>query len=123
MLGGFLEGLAVFAAQKSYGAKGKSSTTGLDIELDQDGVRYFVAAKSGPSWGNSSQIAKMQLDFKKAAIVYRQNQNALPVQFVNGCAYGKLSKKSEDKGRLFETLRPAVLGVHFRGCGALRENC
>jgi hypothetical protein len=98
MLGGFLEGLAVFTAEKAYGAKGKSTTTGLDIEMDKDGVRYFVAVKSGPSWGNSSQIAKMQIDFKTAAKVYRQNTNALPVQFVNGCCYGKQSEKSEDKG-------------------------
>jgi hypothetical protein len=97
MLGGFLEGLAVFTAAKAFGAHGKSSTTGLDIELDKDGVRYFVAVKSGPSWGNSSQIAKMQSDFKTAAKVYRQNANALPVRCVNGCCYGKQSRKSEDK--------------------------
>jgi hypothetical protein len=98
ILGGFLEGLAVFAAEKASGAKGKSSTTGLDIELDKSGVRYFVAVKSGPSWGNSSQIAKMRTDFKTAARVYRQNADALPVQCINGCCYGKQTQKSEDKG-------------------------
>src|SRR5271170_3849591 len=35
MLGGFLEGLAVFTAEKAQGAKGKSSTTGVDIEMDK----------------------------------------------------------------------------------------
>jgi hypothetical protein len=98
MLGKFLESLAVFVAEKAYGAKGKSSTTGLDIEMDKGGVRYFVAVKSGPSWGNSSQIAKMRTDFKLAARVYRQNTDALPVQCVNGCSYGKQARKSEDKG-------------------------
>jgi Type II restriction endonuclease EcoO109I len=98
MLGGFLEGLAVFTAEKAYGARGKSSTTGLDIELDKDGTRYFVAVKSGPSWGNSGQIDKMRSDFKTASKVYRQNANALPVRCVNGCCYGKQSRKSEDKG-------------------------
>jgi hypothetical protein len=98
MLGGFLEGLAVFVAEKAYGAHGKSSTTGLDIELDKNGTRYFVAVKSGPNWGNSSQIKKMQLDFKAATKVYRQNKSALPVRCVNGCCYGKQTRKTEDKG-------------------------
>jgi hypothetical protein len=98
LLGGFLEGLAVFAAEKAQGAKGKSSTTGIDIELDKAGIRNFVAVKSGPAWGNSSQVAKMREDFKTAAKVYRQNRNALPVRCVNGCCYGKQAEKSEDKG-------------------------
>ncbi len=98
MLGGFLEGVAVFTAEKVQGAKGKSSTTGVDIEMDKGGVRYFVAVKSGPIWGNSSQIEQMKTDFNAAAKVYRQNKNALPVRCVNGCCYGKQSEKSEDKG-------------------------
>jgi len=98
LLGGFLEGLAVFAAEKAQGAKGKSSTTGIDIELDKAGIRNFVAVKSGPAWGNSSQVAKMREDFKTAAKVYRQNRNALSVRCVNGCCYGKQAEKSEDKG-------------------------
>jgi hypothetical protein len=98
MLGGFLEGLAVFAAEKAYGAHGKSATKGIDIELDKDGTRFFMAVKSGPSWGNSSQIEKMRTDFKTAARVYRQNPNALPVRCVNGCCYGKQAKDTEDKG-------------------------
>ena len=98
MLGGFLEGLAVFTAEKAQGAKGKSSTTGLDIEMDKAGIRYFVAVKSGPAWANSSQIANMRENFKLAAKVYRQNKDALPVLCVNGCCYGKQAKKSEDKG-------------------------
>jgi hypothetical protein len=98
MLGGFLEGLAVFVAEKVHGAHGKSSTKGIDIELDKNGTRYFVAVKSGPSWGNSSQIEKMRLDFKAAAKVYRQNPDALPVRCINGCCYGKQTRKTEDKG-------------------------
>jgi hypothetical protein len=98
MLGGFLEGLAVFTAENAQGAKGKSSTTGIDIEMDKAGTRYFMAIKSGPAWGNSSQIAKMRGDFNTAAKVYRQNKNALPVRCVNGCCYGKQAEDSEDKG-------------------------
>lgn len=98
MLGTFMEGLAVFTAEKAYGAHGKSSTKGIDIELNKNGTRYFVAVKSGPSWGNSSQIEKMRSDFKTAAKVYRQNKEALPVRCVNGCCYGKQNRTTEDKG-------------------------
>src|SRR5665213_1269044 len=98
MLGSFLEGLAVFTAEKAYGAHGKSSTKGIDIELNKNGTRYFVAVKSGPNWGNSGAVEKMRLDFKTVAKVYRQNRDALPVRFVNGCCYGKQSRKTEDKG-------------------------
>lgn len=98
ILGGFLEELAIFVAEKTYGAHGKSSTTGLDLELDKDGQRYFVSIKSGPAWGNSNQIEKMRGDFKTAARIYGQNRNALPVQCVNGCCYGKQLRKNEHKG-------------------------
>ena len=59
ILGGFLEGVAIFIAEKAYGAHGKSSTTGIDLELDKDGKRYFVSVKSGPAWGNSPSIKKI----------------------------------------------------------------
>ena len=98
LFGGFLEGLAIFIAQKTYKAHGKASARGIDLEMDKDGKRYFVAIKSGPSWGNSSQIEKMRTDFKTAQKIYRQNGRALPVECVNGCCYGRQSRASEDKG-------------------------
>lgn len=98
MIGGFLEGLAIFVAQKAYGAHGKSIGTAMDLELDKNGKRYFVTIKSGPNWGNSRQIAKMRDDFNAAKRIYRQNSNALPVECVNGCCYGRQSRKREDQG-------------------------
>ena len=98
IFGGFLEGLAIFIAQKTYGAHGKSSARGIDLEMDKDGKRYLVAIKSGPAWGNSSQIEKMRTDFKTAKKIYSQGSGALPVECVNGCCYGKQPRKSEHKG-------------------------
>jgi hypothetical protein len=98
ILGGFLEGLAIFVAERAYHAHGKSAVSGIDLEIDKDGVRHFVTIKSGPAWGNSSQIDKMRADYKTAAKVYNQSKDALPVKFVNGCCYGKQAKKSEHKG-------------------------
>jgi hypothetical protein len=97
ILGGFLEGLAIFIAERVYGAHGKSSTTGIDLELDKDGRRYFVSIKSGPHWGNSTSIDKMMDHFMAAKRAYSQSRDALPVEFINGCCYGKQTRKSEHK--------------------------
>jgi hypothetical protein len=40
--------------------------TGIDLECDNNYARNIVTLKSGPNWGNSSQIAKMVADFKTA---------------------------------------------------------
>ena len=98
LLGGFLEGLAIYLCQQAYGAHGKSSTEGIDLEFELDNVRYLVAIKSGPKWGNSSQIRKMQDNFKQATKIYRQGANALRIECVNGCCYGKQKPGAEDRG-------------------------
>lgn len=97
LLGNFLEGLAIFICGHVYGGR-KSCAEGIDLELEKDGKRYLVAIKSGPNWGNSSQLKRMCDNFSAAARIYRQGRGALPVECINGCCYGKQSHKSEDKG-------------------------
>ena len=53
-----LKGLAIFINEKVYAGK-KSSAQGIDLEFDKEGKRYLVSIKSGPNWGNSSQIKKL----------------------------------------------------------------
>ncbi len=65
IFGDWLEGLAIFINKKVYSGK-KSGIIGIDLEFDKDDRRYIVNIKSGPNWGNSSQIAKMVADFKTA---------------------------------------------------------
>jgi hypothetical protein len=55
IFGDWLEGLAIFINGKVYGGK-KSGITGVDLEFDHDNIRFIVNIKSGPNWGNSSQI-------------------------------------------------------------------
>jgi hypothetical protein len=57
IFGDWLEGLAIYINEKVYGGK-KSGILGIDLEFDKDGVRFIVNIKSGPNWGNSSQISK-----------------------------------------------------------------
>lgn len=99
LFGDFLEGLAIFINAHTF--KGwKSSAEGIDLEFDRDGARHVVSIKSGPNWGNSSQVKKMRGNFKTVATVLRQRNKALQVVAVNGCCYG--IDKSPDKGDYYK---------------------
>lgn len=87
VFGDWLEGLAIFINGKVYSGK-KSGITGIDLEFDHDNRRYIVNIKSGPNWGNSSQISKMIDDFKTAIKTLRTSNSKLNVFAVNGCCYG-----------------------------------
>lgn len=90
-----LEELAIFVSETTSGGR-KSTATGLDLEFDRNGVRYLVAIKSGPNWGNSSQYAKLQDNFKRAVTVQHQSRRVSSVQPVLGICYGK--SRTTDKG-------------------------
>jgi hypothetical protein len=64
IFGDWLEGLAIYINSEVYKGK-KSGITGIDLEFDKDYIRYIVAIKSGPNWGNSSQLNKMISDFNQ----------------------------------------------------------
>lgn len=88
--GDWLEGLAIFINHKVYNGL-KSATRGIDLEFEKDKVRYLVNIKSGPNWGNSSQIDKMKLDFEAAIRTLKTSRSRVSVEAVNGCCYGKCS--------------------------------
>ena len=95
MFGEFLEGLAIFINGKVYGGA-KSAAEGVDLEFVRAGVKYIVAIKSGPNWGNSSQIRRMIDNFKKAKKILNTNASQTNIVAVNGCCYGKDNRP--DKG-------------------------
>lgn len=99
LFGDWLEGLAIFINSRTYGGY-KSGIKGIDLEFDSEGIRYIVAIKSGPNWGNSSQIAKMVMDFRQAIKTLRTSNSKLHIQAVNGCCYGK--DANPDKGDYFK---------------------
>lgn len=99
ILGDWLEGLAIFINGKVYGGK-KSGIKGIDLEFDNDGVRYIVNIKSGPNWGNSSQVPGLIADFKRAKKTLRTSNSKLNIVAVNGCCYGRDNRP--DKGDYFK---------------------
>jgi len=95
LFGGLLEQLAIYVCETAFTGR-KSSAEGVDLEFERDGAYYIVAIKSGPNWGNSSQVARMVDNFKKAKKILGTNRSARNVIAVNGCCYGKDNKP--DKG-------------------------
>ena len=99
IFGDWLEGLAIFVCSKVYGGR-KSTTKGIDMEFDKDGVRYIVTIKSGPNWANANQKTQMVNDFTAAKRTLRTSKSNLNIQAVNGCCYGK--DTHTDKGSYFK---------------------
>lgn len=103
--GDFLEGLAVFIAQKTCHGH-KSTASGVDLEFFNKNVHYVVSVKSGTSWGNSSQQDKLEQDLKNAVVRVKQLKRGANVQPVLGICYGK-TKTSYVRGYL------KVVGQNF----------
>lgn len=99
IFGDWLEGLVLFINQQVYGGW-KSGIKNIDLEFDNDNIRYLVNIKSGPNWGNSSQISKMKSDFKTAQKTLRTSNSNLLIKSVNGCCYGV--DNNPDKGEYFK---------------------
>ncbi len=94
-MGHFLEELAIYVAEISYGGQ-KSTSKGIDLDFTRDGTRYIVAIKSGPNWGNAQQYSALAENFKNALVVVRQRRKAQPVQAVLGICYGNF--RTVDRG-------------------------
>jgi hypothetical protein len=99
IFGNWLEGLAIFINSKVFNGK-KSGINGIDLEFDLDHIRYLVNIKSGPHWGNASQVKKMISDFSTAKRTLRTSNSKMEIVAVNGCCYGRES--NTDKGEYFK---------------------
>jgi hypothetical protein len=99
IFGDWLEGLAIFINEKVYNGR-KSGIPNIDLEFDKDGIRYIVSIKSGPNWGNSSQVAKLIADFRTAKKALRTSNSGLNISAINGCCYGR--ENQPDKGEYFK---------------------
>lgn len=96
IFGSVMEQIALEVGRREFGAR-KSAVEGIDMEFERDAARYIVSIKSGPNWGNSSQIKRMRDDFRRAKKTLGTNTaGASKVIAVNGCCYG--STATEDRG-------------------------
>ena len=96
IFGEFLEGLSIFINEKVYSGR-KSAAEGIDLEFENEDIKYIVSIKSGPNWGNSSQIKKMKDNFRKAKRILGTNTSKINIVAVNGCCYGRDNKPEKDE--------------------------
>lgn len=99
IFGDWFEGLAIYINKKVYGGW-KSGIPGIDLEFDDSNIRYIVNIKSGPNWGNRSQIDKLRTDFISAKRSIRTSNSHINVIAVNGCCYGRCVKF--DRGEYYK---------------------
>lgn len=99
IFGDWLEGLAIFINNKVYGGF-KSGIPGVDLEFENNGIRYIVSIKSGPNWGNSRQLKELKSNFITAKKTLRTSNSNLNILAVNGCCYG--IDRKPDKGDYFK---------------------
>ena len=100
IFGDFLEGLAIFIAQKTVNAQ-KSSSSSIDFEFRKGNKIILVTVKSGLNWGNSSQWKALEEDFKRAIKVLKQSSHVKNVECVLGISYGK-SKTTIKRGIILQ---------------------
>jgi hypothetical protein len=106
IFGNWLERLAIFINDSVYQGR-KALVDGIDLDFDKDGLRYLISIKSGPHWGNDSQIKKMcdQFDTARKRLVTSGGKGSIIC--VNGCCYGKSREQSEYKSK----------GNYYKICG------
>ncbi len=104
--GNWLERLAIFINKSVYDGR-KAGVEGIDLDFDRDGTRYLVSIKSGPKWGNDSQIKKLIDQFDTARGRLSTSGSRVNIVCVNGCCYGRSTPKSEYKKK----------GNYYKMCG------
>ena len=95
-----MEELAIFVCGNIFGGAKTQNLVGIDLLFFKDEILYVVEIKSGPNWGNSSQLKKLKDNFKKAKTILSEKYPNATIIAVNGCCYGKETKT--DKGEYFK---------------------
>jgi hypothetical protein len=106
IFGNWLERFAIYINDSVYQGR-KAGIDGIDLDFDKDGQRYLVAIKSGPNWGNASQVKKLIDQFNTARKRLSTSGAKVNIVSVNGCCYGKSNDKSEYKST----------GNYYKICG------
>jgi hypothetical protein len=91
LFGDFLESIAVFVCEKVFGGRKPSipKLEGIDLIFTRSNILFFVEIKSGPNWGNASQLKKMRQNFEQARVLLTPLFPESRIVAVNGCMYGR----------------------------------
>ncbi len=106
IFGNWLERLAIFINQSVYNGQ-KAGVPGIDLDFSDGKSRFLVTIKSGPDWGNDSQVAKMVDNFNTARKRLQTSGARVQITCVNGCCYGRSRPSTELKAK----------GNYYKMCG------
>jgi hypothetical protein len=76
---------------------------GVDVVVETEDAYTVISVKSGPNWGNSSQMVKQQQDFQKAYNVFQNKKLKKHFRALLGHCYG--TKYSEPSGKQTYSVR------------------
>ena len=96
--GQLLEDLAIFVNKRIYnGRKAEQKKFKcVDLIFEKDKRLYIVEIKSGPYWGNSTQLKKLQENFVIAKNILKAEGEVREIIAINGCIYGNDNKYVEN---------------------------
>lgn len=102
LFGTFMEGLGVFINAQVYGGykPTQAELEGIDLVFETPQTRYVVEIKSGPNWGNSSQVKKLVQNFETARHILPPTDK--PTIAVNGCSYGRETCSYKSNGNYWK---------------------
>ena len=118
LFGNWMEGVAVYVAQQVYGGYKPSpeELVGIDLVFVKRGTVYIVDVKSGPNWGNSSQVTKMYLNFRECVSLLEPKYPGKSIIPVNGCMYGR-DNKPRKEGKIKEAGQIVDIVEYWKLCG------
>ncbi len=118
LFGNFMEGVAVFVAQHVFDGYKPSTEelVGIDLVFEKHGTVYIVDVKSGPNWGNSSQVTKMYLNFRECKSRLQPDFPGKLIIPVNGCTYGK-DRKRRKEGKIKQAGEVVDVVEYWKLCG------
>lgn len=84
--------------------------------MEKNSKLYILELKSGPNWGNSSQVQRMLTNFKDAIAMLQPQCPTMDVIPINGCMYGK-ERSPLKTGTIKGTGRPDETVRYWKLCG------
>lgn len=92
----------MFVTQQVYGGYKPDDLEGIDLIFQVDETLYIVEIKSGPHWGNSSQIRRLLTNFANAKTKLQSQYPHLHLVAVNGCSYGQNVQYAQKDGSYYK---------------------
>lgn len=100
--GRFMEKIAIWICQQVYDGYKAEESLGVDLIFQREATLYLIEIKSGPYWGNSSQIRDLKVKFADVREKLQPDYPDLQLVAVNGCVYGRERRSYKENGDYYK---------------------